>query len=148
MATLQRIQDFLAHKRFAYVGVSRQPKDFSRALFREFRAQGYDPVPVHPLSKEIDGIRCFRSVREIGPPVEGVLLMTPPPLTATLLPECAQAGIKRIWIYRDSPGAVKFCEENGIDVVSGECPFMFFPEASFIHRFHGFVRKVAGAYPE
>jgi len=39
MVSLDRIQDFLAQKRFAFAGVSRQPKDFSRALFREFRAR-------------------------------------------------------------------------------------------------------------
>ena len=37
MASMERIEDFLSwKKRLAFVGVSRQPKDDSRALFREF----------------------------------------------------------------------------------------------------------------
>ena len=42
------IRDFLAQKRFAFIGVSRQPKDFSRALFPRIPSRGYEPVPVHP----------------------------------------------------------------------------------------------------
>ena len=153
MVSLDRIQDFLAQKRFAFAGVSRQPKDFSRALFREFRARGYDLVPVHPAADAIDGIPCFRTVQEIDPRVDSVLLMTPPGVTDVLVRECAQAGIKRVWLYRGgglgagSPGAVKFCEDNGIAVIPGECPFMFFPETGWMHRVHGFVRKIAGTYP-
>jgi len=33
-------------------------------------------------------------------------------------------------------------------VVAGECPFMFLPETSWFHRFHGFCRKVSGKYPK
>ncbi len=36
MSSLEQIQDFLDHKRIALVGVSRQPNDFSRSMFREF----------------------------------------------------------------------------------------------------------------
>jgi hypothetical protein len=42
------IARFLAGKRIALVGVSSRTEDFSRALFRELVARGYDVVPVHP----------------------------------------------------------------------------------------------------
>ncbi|HEY1493566.1 MAG TPA: CoA-binding protein [Candidatus Solibacter sp.] len=150
---MHRIQDFLAQKRFAFVGVSRRPKDFSRMLFREFRARGYDPVPVHLISDEIDGVPCVRSLGAIDPPVDSVLLMIRPEFTSALLRECAETGVKRVWLYRAtgrgsvSPDAVQFCEANGIAVVPGECPFMYFPETGLIHRVHGFIRQIAGAYP-
>jgi len=60
MTRMENVRDFLAQKRFAMVGVSHQPKDFSRALFREFQTRDYQPVPVHPDVAEIDrdlGIR-------------------------------------------------------------------------------------------
>lgn len=152
--SMERIRDFLAQNRFAFVGVSRQPKDFSRALFREFRARGYNAIPVHPQADAIEGVPAFRSLRDIDPPVDSVLLMTSPAVTQTLVRECAQAGIKRVWLYRGggrgtgTAEAVRLCEHNGISVVPGECPFMFFPETGLIHRFHGFVRKIAGTYPD
>jgi uncharacterized protein len=153
MVTLDRIQDFLAQKRFAFIGVSRQPNDFSRTLFREFLKRGYQPVPVHPGVDEIEGIRCFATIETVDPPVDTALLMTSPDITESLVWACAESGIKRIWFYRAtgagaaSPTAVKFCEDHGIAVIPGECPFMFFPGAPLIHRFHGFVKKITRAYP-
>jgi predicted CoA-binding protein len=150
---METIQDFLAQKRFAFIGVSRQPKDFSRALFREFQTRDYRPVPLHPEAQEIEGVRCFAHLRDIQPPVDSVLLMTSPTVTNLVLRECVEAGIRRVWFYRASgqgalsEGALEICRANGIDVIPRECPFMFFDHTPWFHRFHGFVKKIAGAYP-
>ena len=147
------IREFLAQKRFAFVGVSRQPKDFSRTLFREFRARNYEPVPVHPEAEDIEGVPCFARLSDIQPPVDGVLLMTPPAVSTVLAQECVQAGIKRIWFYRAtgegsaSPAALAACEANGIAAIPGECPFMFFEGAAWYHHIHGFIKRITGAYP-
>src|SRR6266496_4146832 len=68
MNSLQIIQDFLGQKRLAVVGVSRQPKDFSLALFRELRKRGYEAVPVNPATEEIDEQPCFARLQAIHPP--------------------------------------------------------------------------------
>lgn len=153
MTKMNQIQDFLGQHRFAIVGVSRGPQDFSRAVFREFRQRGYEPVPVNPEAKEIDGEQCFAHLQDVEPPVDSALLMTSPGVTDIVVRDCAQAGVKRVWMHRGggqgavSADAVKFCESNGIAVIPGECPFMFLPGGSWFHRFHGFVRKITGAYP-
>jgi predicted CoA-binding protein len=153
MTSMQEIHDFLDLKRFAFVGVSRQPKDFSRALFREFLARGYQAVPVNPDADEIDGQPCFARLQEIQPPVEGVLFMTAPAVTDTLVRDCADAGIKRVWMFRGggkgaaTADAINFCESHGIPVIPGECPFMYLPGGAWYHRFHGLVKKIAGSYP-
>jgi predicted CoA-binding protein len=147
MVSLQLVQEFLAQKRFAFVGASRQPKDFSRALFREFLTRGYQPVPVNPARREIEGLACACSLLQIDPPVDTVLFMTPPATTDRLLQDCAETGVRRVWIYRASPAAVKFCRDNGIAIVHDECPFMFWQDSAWYHRFHGFVKKIGGSYP-
>jgi len=153
MAKMEDIQDFLGQKRFAFVGVSRKPKDFSRLLFREFRSRGYEPVPVNLEVSEIEGVRCYTHLRDIEPPVDSVLLMTSPTVTNLLVRECVDAGIQRVWFYRGGTqgamtnAALEICETNGIRVVPGECPFMFFDRTQWFHRFHGFVKKIAGSYP-
>ena len=38
--TIEDVEDFLNQKRIAFVGVSRDPKDFSRSLFRDLQRQG------------------------------------------------------------------------------------------------------------
>jgi uncharacterized protein len=153
MTSRRTIDDFLAAKRLAIVGVSRNPKDFTRTLFSEFRRRGYDVVPVTPLTSELDGLRCYAQVQDIAPPVEGALLLTSPAVTDSVVQDCASAGIRRVWMYRAggagavSPNAIVFCELNGIQVVGGECPFMFLPQTGVVHRFHGFLRRLFGRYP-
>jgi uncharacterized protein len=150
---LEVIEDFLAQKRLAMVGVSRTTKDFSVLLFKELRKRGYDVVPVNPLASDVLGQRCFERIQDIRPPVDTALLMTSPSVTETIVEDCAQAGIRRIWMYRAggdgavSSKAVRFCEEKGIQVVPGECPFMFLPGNGF-HALHGFVRKITGSFPK
>src|SRR5258705_8210006 len=74
--SLETIEDFMAQKRIAMIGVSRNPKDFSAALFDELRKRGYDMVPVNPKAGEVLGLTCFARVQEIQPPVDVALLMT------------------------------------------------------------------------
>ena len=154
MTTLTQIEDFLGRKRLAVVGVSRDPKDFSRRLFQELKRREYDVVPVNPDVTEVDGLRCYAHVTDISPRVEGALLMTKPAITEQVVRECEAAGIRRIWMYRASgsgavsAAAVSFCEATGMSVVAGECPFMFLPETPWFHRFHGFCHKLIGRYPQ
>lgn len=153
MTAIRTIQEFLGGKRLAVVGVSRNPKDFTRTMFRELLQRGYDVVPVNPGVSEVEGIQCLPHVQDVSPPVEGALLMTQPSVTDQVVRECAEAGIRRVWMYRGagagavSQGAIAYCQLNGIDVVAGECPFMFLPAAAWPHRLHGFCRKVLGRYP-
>ena len=152
-ASMEAISDFLQQKRIAMVGVSRQPNDFSSNLFEELCWRGYDVVPVNPSATEIHGHPCFANVRGIQPPVDGALLMTSPTVTETAVRDCAEAGITRVWMYRGtgqgavSPRAIAFCLDHGIQVVPGECPFMFLPNAGVVHRIHGTIRKLTGHYP-
>lgn len=151
---LETIEDFLAQKRIAMIGVSRNPKDFSAALFEELRKRGYDMVPVNPKVSAVLGQPCYARVQDIQPPVDAALLMTTPEITDEVVTDCADAGIRRIWMYRAggkgavSENAVAFCQERGIQVVPGQCPFMFLPGAAGVHKFHGLFRKITGRYPK
>jgi predicted CoA-binding protein len=151
--TRELIDGFMGQKRLAIVGVSRDPKDFSRMLFREFLMQGYDVIPVNPNTTGVEGRKCFARVGDITPGVGSVLLMTPPAESAPVLREAIEAGVRRVWLYRAvgkgaiHQDAVALCREKGIDLIAGYCPFMFFPKPQFFHRLHGFFMKLAGTYP-
>lgn len=151
--SLQTIEDFLAQKRIALVGISRDPKNFSVMLFEEFSRRAYEVVLVNPHVPELFGQRCFPRVQDIQPPVEAALLMTAPEITDLVVKDCAQAGISRIWMYAAggkgsvNRQAVRFCQQRGIRVVPGQCPFMFLRDVGAVHRLHGLFRKVIGTYP-
>ena len=152
-STRADIDHFLSHRRIALVGVSRNPQDFSRAMFRELTGRGYDVVPVNPLTEDVEGKPCFQRVQAIDPRVEAALLVTSPSETEMVVRDCAEAGIREVWMHKGggqgavSQVAVAFCREHGIRVVEGHCPFMFLPNTQWLHRAHGFVLKLVGGYP-
>lgn len=150
---LDAIEHFLATKRFAMVGLSRSPHHFSAMLFNEFVRRGYDVLPVNPHATEVFGQTCYARVADIQPPVEAALLMTPSTATDAAVADCAQAGVRQIWLYSAGSGgavtvsAIAFCRGRGIDAVPGECPFMFLPHNG-LHSIHGFINKIIGRYPK
>jgi len=151
--SLATVHEFLSHRRLAMVGLSRDPGSFSARLFTEMCRRGYDMVPVNPRAGMLLGRPCFARLQDIEPAVEGALLMTSPDTTRTVVHDCAEAGIPRLWMYRaGGEGAVDaqalhFCRELGIAVVAGECPLMFLPGAGILHSAHGLVRKITRRYP-
>ena len=153
MSMKQAIDDFLAQRRIGIVGVSRGKNDFSRGLLREMRMQGYDTVPVNPNAEEIEGLKCFPSVRDINPPVDGVLVMVPGNEVESVVRDCAAAGVKRVWLHGmdtvTDPGEPvrALCGENGITLIPGQCPYMFLAETAWIHRLHARIWKWFGKYP-
>lgn len=152
--TLNQIEGFLALKRIAVVGVSRNPKEISYTLWQELRQRRYDAVPVNPSTELIDGVRCYASVRDIEPAVEGALIMTTAPVAEQVLEECAAAGIGHVWLYgglgggATSPATVAAAEGHGLDTVAGHCPYMFLPGTPVFHGLHGFGKKLTGSYPK
>lgn len=152
MGTEQLAHDFLAHRRFAFVGVSRSPDDFSRHLLRELLNRDYDVVPVNPALAEVEGRRCYRRVQEIAPPVEAALLMTAPLVSERVVLECAQAGIKLVWLHEGagagaaSPLTLATCKAHHMATITGACPYMYLPNAGGLHRIHGFFRRHFGRW--
>jgi predicted CoA-binding protein len=134
------------------IGVSKKPNHFSRMLFRSLTEKGFDVLPVNPGLTEVDGKPCFSRLSECSP-VGGALFMTSPKLTEALAPECAEAGVKVVWMYSAvgtgavSEKAVRYLENRGIRVIAGGCPYMFVEAGRFPHNVHAGLLKLFGCYP-
>jgi predicted CoA-binding protein len=141
----ERINNFLAQKRIAMIGVSRNPRDFSRHLFHDMKNRGYEMIPVNPNAAEIEGEACYAHVSDIPGGVTAALLMTSAAEANQVVNECIDAGVEQIWFFRAtgdgalSRSAVQQCETYGLEIVPGECPYMFLPNAGFPHNVHGWV---------
>ena len=153
MSSKKAIDSFLACRRVAVVGVSRDAGDFSRAVFRALVERGYDAVPVNPAGGEAEGRRSVARVGDVQPPPEAALLLTPARASAQVVRECAEAGVRRVWLHRgggegaSSAEALALGRERGLEVVDGECPFMFLSHSGFVHGVHRFFRRLAGRLP-
>jgi predicted CoA-binding protein len=154
IVTRKTIEDFYAGKRLAVVGVSRSQSDYSRGLFRELVKRGYEVIPVNPHVKSVEGKKCFSSVKAIKPAVDRVIILLPPDKSEQAVEECMAAGVKNIWLHQHiargvaNTRVIYLCEKSGISLIAGFCPFMFMPGTALLHRFHGSVLRLMGAYPK
>ncbi len=145
------IEDFLAQRSLALVGVSRNGRDgFGNTIRQEMAAKGWALHVVHPEVDRIGDAPCARTLAEVAPEVGGVVLVTPSAVTAKLVDEAAAVGIRRVWMQQgaESPEALARCAAHGIEAVHGECILMFAEPTSWLHRAHRWLRDAAGELPE
>ena len=142
------INDFLAQRTLAVVGVSRGGKRFGNAASRELRSKGYRVIPVHPEAERIGGERCYPSLKELPEPVGGLLVVVPPAQTERVVREAAEVGIQRVWLQQgaESATAIKYCQDQGMSVVHGECILMFAAPTG-AHKLHRWIWKLFGKLP-
>jgi predicted CoA-binding protein len=149
MTTKAMVNDFLAGRTWAVAGASRDPRKFGSAAYRELK-KTYRLIPVNPQAETIDGDQCYPSLRALPEPVDGVLILVPPTQTEGVVQDAHAAGIRRVWMQQqtESEAAIRYCQENGISVVYGECILMHAQNTAFYHKMHRWVRGVAGKLPK
>lgn len=151
MVSTAVIDDFLAQRRLAFVGVSHDPKQFSASVYRELKSHGYELFPVNPHAEQVDGDRCVASVAELPDGVDGAIVMVPAEAAADVVEQCIERGVPRVWLHKGagpssvSEEAVALCREHGVEVVDGACPMMFMEDASWFHRLHRWGREHTGS---
>src|SRR5438552_9824137 len=93
--------EFLASKRIAVTGVSRKPKDHgSNTVYKRLRDRGYHVFAVNPNADQVEGDTCYHDVKTIPGGVEAVVIATSPERADGTMRECAELGIKQVWMHR------------------------------------------------
>lgn len=143
------VDEFVSQKKLAIVGVSRSGKKFGNHAYKEMKAKGYQLFPIHREAETIEGDRAYKDFASLPEPVGGVVIIVPPMQTEKVVREAAAAGIARVWMQQgaESEEAIRFCQENGIAVIHGECIMMYAGQAGF-HKFHRWLWKVVGKAPK
>jgi uncharacterized protein len=140
-AIKQAAAEFLANKRVAVTGVSRQPKGHGgNVVYQRLRQRGYEVFAVNPNADRVEGDPCYSTLRSIPGGVDAVVIATRPEIAEETMRECAELGIKHVWMHRGpgagsvSAAATCYGRERGITVIDGGCPCMFGPTADVGHR--------------
>ena len=146
--------EFLANKRVAVTGVSRTPKTHgSNNVYRRLRERGYDVFAVNPNADQVEGDRSYPDLKSIPGGVDAVVIGTRPEIAERTMQECAELGIKHVWMHRGpghgsvSEAAADYGREHGIAVIDGGCPCMFGPTADLGHKAMRLVFTLAGNVP-
>lgn len=132
MATLaQAAETFLSQRRIAVVGVSRDSRQPANFNFRKLRDTGRTVFAVNSAGAHAEGGPCYPNLRAIPGGVDAALVFTPPAATPGVVRECAELGIRHVWIHRGlgagsaSAEAEAIGRERGLTLIPGGCPAMF-----------------------
>ena len=156
MLTIKEAADeFLAHKRVAVTGVSRDPKTHgANVVYRRLRERGYEVYAVNPNADEVEGDKAYDSLTAIPGGVEAVVIGTRPERAEATMRECDALGIKHVWMHRSfgsgsvSDTATRYGREHGITVIDGGCPCMFGLTADTGHKVMKVFVDIAGNIPK
>jgi uncharacterized protein len=150
----QAAAEFLAGKRVAVTGVSRKPQSHgSNVVYQRLRKRGYQVFAVNPNASEVEGDPCYHDLKSVPGGVDWVLIGTKPETAEATMHECADLGIKRVWMHRGpgagsvSPAAAEYGRQHGITVIEGGCPCMFGATADPGHQAMRFVFTLTGNVP-
>ncbi|MDX9725772.1 MAG: CoA-binding protein [Bacteroidales bacterium] len=148
MVKLQQIQDFIASQPIAMAGVSRNPKKFGFAAFRELKEKGMDIIPVNPHATEIHGSKVYPDIKSLPDNVKGLIVMTGRDQTLSVINEAREKGIKNIWVQQmaDTGKEAGLLEGSGTNLITKECILMYYKPTN-VHKFHAALKKFFRRYP-
>jgi hypothetical protein len=92
-------------------------------VYKDLKGAGYKAYPVNPNAKEVLGDKCYPYLKNLPTKPDVVNVVVPPRVTEKVVKTCKMLGITKVWMQpgSESEDAIKFCHENGIDVVYGAC---------------------------
>ena len=133
------VQDFLAQKKIAVVGVSDKRDTGCNLTYKKFKENGYQVFGVNPRISTYDGDVCYADLKSIPEKPDAVFILASPKVTYEIVQQCVDLGIKHVWMHcmmGTKPGlaagmtsvsqeAVEKCKANNISVIPGSCPNQF-----------------------
>ncbi len=124
MTIQEKIQQFLTSPAFGVVGASTNRQKYGNKVLRCYLQNGNNAIPVNPNEPAIEGITCVASISDLPPDALSISMITPPAVTAQLVPLALEKGIRNIWMQpgAEHPDAVALCREKGVNVIAdGSC---------------------------
>lgn len=147
--------EFLANKRIAVTGVSRNSKGHgANVVYQRLRDRGYEVVAINPNADRVEGDACYPDLKSVPGDLDAVVIGTRPEIAEDTMWECVDLGIKQVWMHRGpgagsvSPAASAYGREHGVTVIDGGCPCMFGPTADFGHKTMRWMLGLSGNVPK
>jgi len=151
------VQDFLAQKRIAVVGVSDRRDTGCNLAYRKFKQAGYTVSAVNPRITTFESDPCYPDLNSIPEKPDAVFILAGPKVSEQIVQQCVDLGVKHVWMHcamGTKPGAgasmtsvskdaVQLCRENGIAVIPGTCPNQFL-NPDFGHKMMRGVFRLVG----
>jgi predicted CoA-binding protein len=147
------VAEFLAGKRFAVAGVSRQPQQAANAIYRKLCSSGFEVLRVNPNAAEVEGARCYPNLAAIPGSIDGVVVATHSRNALDIVRQCGDLGVRQVWFHRSfgsgsvSDEALRECKTRGIQCIVGGCPLMYCEPVDLAHRCFCWWLRLSGRVP-
>src|ERR1700729_3622710 len=104
------LDTFFAPESIALIGASRDHEKIPGRLLIFLRKNEYPGkiYPINPNYGDIDGRKCYKSITEIGQPIDLAIIIIPAKSVLGALEQCADVGVKNAVIISSG-----FAEEGG-----------------------------------
>ena len=104
------LDTFFAPESIALIGASRDQEKIPGRLLSMLRKNGFPGrlYPINPNYGDIDGLKCFSSIAEVGQPIDLAIVIIPARAVLGALEQCAAAGVRNAVIISSG-----FAEEGG-----------------------------------
>jgi uncharacterized protein len=152
-----QVHEFLAQKRIAVAGVSRNNSHHpaGNLIYRRLKKTGHEVFPVNPHIQTFEGDRCYADLRSIRGGVDGVVIVTRRETAERIVQDCSDAGVRRVWMHQSmgkkgssvSPAAVEYCRQHDISVIAGACPMMYGDGVDLGHTCMRWILRLTGGLP-
>src|SRR6185437_15639221 len=104
------LDTFFAPGSIALIGASRDHEKIPGRLLSYLRKNEFPGkiYPVNPNYGDIDGLKCYKSITEIGQPIDLAIVIIPAKSVLGALEQCAAAGVRNAVVISSG-----FAEEGG-----------------------------------
>src|SRR5262245_48677481 len=102
-ATLdERACDLLAERRIAVSGIWATREPAGNVIYRKLKAAGHKFLVLHSSRSAFDGDPCHPDVSSIPGGIDGVVIVNRPEVTESIVRQCPDAGVSRVWIHQST----------------------------------------------
>ena len=119
-----QIDQMLALKTWAVVGLSNNPDRAAFGVAKLLIEKGHTVIPVHPKAETVHGQNGYAKLSEIPVAVDVVDIFVNSDLAGAVVNEAIEIGAKGVWLQLDviDEGAVARAKDAGLLAVMNHCP--------------------------
>ena len=104
-------------KMITLVGATKYPRKYCNTILKDLLGKCFELLPVNPTYDEIEGLKCYKSVKELPKDVDVIVFVVPPRVGLEVAKEAVEAGFKNLWFQlgAESEDIRQFLEKAGLD---------------------------------
>lgn len=136
-------KDFFTNNQVLFVGLSSDPKSFSRSVYKDFIKAGINVVPVNSKKFRVGNVDVYSGVEKVSQVPECAYVLLNTENTKDAVRSLKDSGVKKVLFHSNKTvdlNTLSECKAFGMETFVA-CPKMMISNG-LIHKVHGFVAGI------